>query len=83
MTGDEPHLKPSSPHQFRFCPRVLHGAGSLAGLSGVLDSSHKYLIVTDERISTAGLTERVCDLIAAAEVEYEVSLPSITSGCLS
>lgn len=72
MTGDEPHLTPSSPHQFRFCPRVLHGAGSLGGLSDVLDPSHKYLIVTDEGISTAGLTERVCDLIAGAVVEYEI-----------
>jgi alcohol dehydrogenase class IV len=72
MTRDDHRVAPSSPRQLRFCPRVLHGAGALAELPGVLESAEKYLVVTDEGISTAGLARLVCDSIAARGIRHEV-----------
>jgi alcohol dehydrogenase class IV len=41
-------------------------------LPGVLEPAKKYLLVTDEGISTAGLARRVCDLIAAGGIRHEI-----------
>jgi alcohol dehydrogenase class IV len=72
MTRDDRPKKASSPRLFRFCPQVVHGAGAVAKLPGVLDSAEKYLLVTDEGISRAGLTRRVGELVAAGGFRHEV-----------
>ena len=62
MTQHARPVKASSPRLFRFCPRVIHGTGALAQLPELLDSDEKYLLITDEGISRAGLTRRVGEL---------------------
>jgi alcohol dehydrogenase class IV len=44
----------------------------LAQLPELLDSDEKYLLITDEGISRAGLTRRVCNLVSAGGFRNEV-----------
>jgi alcohol dehydrogenase class IV len=72
MNRNDRGMKGAAPRHFHFCPHVIHGAGAVAELAGILESGEKYLLVTDEGISRAGLTSRICDLIAAGGFRYEV-----------
>ena len=63
--------QPSS-QRLNFCPRILHGAGALAELPGVLDSAKKYLLVTDIGVTAAGLVKQVCALLDSGGVAHEV-----------
>jgi alcohol dehydrogenase class IV len=53
---------------FRSPTRIVHGAGSVAQLPGLLPDGERVLVVADKGLQEAGVVERVTSVLAEADV---------------